>query len=111
MPHEHRPDRDERLQRTPLEELLTTALLTAELAEASLPHIVIAEVGPRREQTFIGPCDSGLDAMLASMPLEQQLRREYPDQRVVVRVAPVHPVASRPHNVGSVVRPSGPVNR
>lgn len=111
MTHEHRPDHDLRPQRTPLEELLNTALLTAELAEAHLPHIVIAEVGPRREQIFIGPCDSGLDAMLASMPLEQELRREFPDEQVALRVAPVHPVASRPHGLGSVVRPSGPVNR
>lgn len=107
----HRPERDDLPQRTPLEELLHAALITAELAEAHLPHVVIAEIGQQLEQILIGPCDSGLDAMLASMPLEQELRREFPDQKVLVRVAPVHPVSARPHGLGSVVRRSGPVNR
>jgi hypothetical protein len=111
MTHEHRLDRDEPSQRTPLEELLSTALLTAELAEAHLPHVVIAEVGVSRQQILIGPCPSGLEATLASTPLEQELRREFPDQKVAVRVAPVHPLASRPQGLGSVTRPSGPVNR
>jgi hypothetical protein len=111
MTHEYRPDRDELPQRTPLEELLTTALLAAELAEAHLPHIVMAEIGPHREQVFIGPCDNGLEALMASIPLELELRREFPDQKVSVRVAPVHPMAARQHGLGSVVRPSGPASR
>jgi hypothetical protein len=111
MIHEHRPDRDEPPQRTPLEELLNTALLTAELAEARLPHVVIAEIGPQRDQVLIGPCDSGLEALMASMPIELELLREFPHQKITVRVAPVHPLAARPHGLGSVVRPSGPANR
>jgi hypothetical protein len=111
MTHEYRPDRDEPPQRTPLEELLNTALLTAELAESHLPHVVIAEVGANRQQVLVGPCPSGLDAMLASTPLELELRREFPDQKVSVRVAAVHPLSSRPQGLSSVRRPSGPVNR
>lgn len=97
--------------RTPLEELLNTALLTAELAEAHLPHVVIAEVFPQREQIVIGPCAGGLEAMTASLPLEEELRREFPQQRVSIRVAPVHPVSGRPHGLSSVVHQSGPVSR
>lgn len=52
---EHRFDRDDQPQRTPLEELLNAALITAEVAEARLPHVVIAEIGPQHEQMFIGP--------------------------------------------------------
>jgi hypothetical protein len=111
MTHEYRPDRDEPPQRTTLEELLNTALLTAELAESHLPHVVIAEVGVNRQQVLVGPCPSGLDAMLASTPLEQELRREFPDQRISVRVAPIHPLASPSRGLGSITRPTGPVNR